>query len=371
MDRVNHLWPDIAALTPRVGLAWCCACECTAPKRATLVGSSWAIRRCRALGHPQHVQKSYPVAFLNAMFALELQDVQHALRWAAENGHVAVLQFLVNMCDSTAAAQPGSLPRALGSETSLTRPGTAKKADTLCLTLRDVRSNNNYALRVAAEKGHVAVLQFLKNTWDLTLQDVRSDYNFALRVAVGKGHVDVLQFLKNTWDLTLQDVRAETNCALRWAAGGGHVNTLQFLKNTWDLTLQDVRSDDNDALREAAYNGHVHVLQFLKNTWDLTLQDVRADYNYALRWAAANGHVDVLQFLTNTWDLTLQDVRSCDNFALRWAAANDHVDVLQFLKNTWDLTLQDVRSKDNYPRWSSYSGQVSQFLEEWLASFHD
>jgi ankyrin repeat protein len=383
MDRVNHLWPDIAALTPKVGLAWCGACQCTVPRKAVLTGTSWASRRCKALGREPDPACAGVAAFLNRTFALQFRDRAHALRWAAEHGHVDVLQFLkgfgltpedarsYNNYALRYAAMNGHLDvlqflkdfmdAAPSGSTAPAQPGAV--TNTKYLTLQDVRSENNAALHWAARNGHIKVLQFLKG-FGLTLQDVRSASNRALRWAAEKGHVNVLQFLIS-FSLTLEDMRSDFNYALRRAAENGHVGVLQFLTG-FGLTLEDVRSYNNYALGWAAHNGHVAVLQFLKS-FGLTLEDVRSDNNYALRWAARNGHVAVLQFLKDNWDLTLQDARADDNCALRWAAEKGHVDVLQFLKSSWNLTLQDVRSNDNYAlRWAASCGHVGvlQFLKD-------
>ena len=60
-------------------------------------------------------------------------------------------------------------------------------------------------------------------TCRLTIDDVRSDNNFALRYSAANGHIDVLKYLRNSSRLTLRDARANNNEALRVSAANGHL----------------------------------------------------------------------------------------------------------------------------------------------------
>ena len=85
-----------------------------------------------------------------------------ALRWAAENGHLDVLKWLVS---------------------------------TFNLNSEDVRSDDNRALQLAAEYGHLDVLKWLVSTFNLNSDDVRSRNNYALQWAASEGHLDVVKYL--------------------------------------------------------------------------------------------------------------------------------------------------------------------------------
>jgi ankyrin repeat protein len=142
---------------------------------------------------------------------LSLKDIKYlnhfALRWAAKNGHLPVVQYL---CEK------------------------------FQLTLEDVRTWNNEALRCAAFNGHLPVVQYLCEYRD-----------------------------RQNRQLTIQDVRSEHNWALRWSARFGHLPTVQYLCETFSITIQDVRSRDNEALRCAAFNGHLPVVQYLRQRYNI------------------------------------------------------------------------------------------------------
>jgi ankyrin repeat protein len=136
----------------------------------------------------------------------------------------------------------------------------------------------------------------------LSLEDVRSDNNYALRWAAQYGHLPVVQYLCEKFQLTIRDVRTCDNWALRGAAVYGHLPVVQYLCEKFQLTIQDIRSWNNGALRGAAFNGHLSVVQYLceyrdRENRQLTIQDVRSENNWALRGAAGNGQVPVVQYL--------------------------------------------------------------------------
>jgi hypothetical protein len=179
------------------------------------------------------------------------------------------------------------------------------------LSLEDVRSWNNWALRKAAENGHLPVVQYLCEKFQLTIQDVRSRDNEALRMAASRGHLQVVQYLCEYHDrenrqLTIQDVRSDNNWALRGAAGNGHLAVVQFLCEKFQLTLQDVRTWNNRALLGAAMRGHLPVVQFLceyrdRENRQLTIQDVRS--SFALWYACRNGHLPIVQYLCQKYSI--------------------------------------------------------------------
>jgi ankyrin repeat protein len=180
----------------------------------------------------------------------------------------------------------------------------------------DPSGDGNYAIGLAAERGHLAVV-------DRLLQDERVDPsardNYAVQQAAVRGHLAVVKRL-------LQDARvdpsANDNYSVRWAAENGHLAVFERL-------LRDKRVDpsasNNFAVRWVAEDGHFTV-------FDQLLQDKRvdpsADDNYAARRAAEYGHLAVVERL-------LQDERvdpsANDNYAVRWAAENGHLAVVDRL----------------------------------------
>ena len=166
----------------------------------------------------------YYVAGRNKLTLVDVRFMDNsAFRGAASNGHLEMCQLLKDWRDELSD-------------------------DRLCL--RDVRANGNQALRFAAQNGHLAILKFLKKWQDetkvskngdpsilpesgLTLEDLRSGTNHALRLAAQNGHLEVLKFLKK-WKfqghgLTASDVQSCNNWAISKAARNKHLTVCQFL----------------------------------------------------------------------------------------------------------------------------------------------
>jgi hypothetical protein len=355
MDRMNHLWPDIAALTPRlVAVNWmACTHTLDALQFKTLARqkgrlSSLRLRCTNAVsqGHDlveaqsdsdEPEQRVGLSPALVARLGGPFHDRVAALAWVCKHGNLAMCRVL----------------RQWG------------------VRVQDIRNDMGPTLGVAANRGHYCIFQELKQ-WTtplddggldhLTVEDLRYEINLILANAAYGGNLDLCQLMKDwrdlaprpdgTWDcLTIQDVRDYENQTLGGAAEAGHVRVLQFLKDWRDpngnrLTIEDVREGDNLALRVAARNGHANVLVFFKNWVDtsgdrLTAEDVRAAGNTALMWAAERGHLDVLVVLKNWVDasgecLTLADVRTDNNYALRCAARKGRLEICQFLKDWRD-----------------------------------
>jgi hypothetical protein len=192
-------------------LCWC-----------TVSNKEWQLRKCQLWNQsPSIIISEFKKAryYCSHLFCwkyrcqyLSLEDVRKwnnwALRWAAGDGHLPVVQ---NLCEK------------------------------FQLTIQDVRSNHNEALREAAFYGHLPVVQYLCEKFQLTIQDVLSYKNEALRWAALNGHLPIVQYLCEKFQLTLEDVRSCDNYALRRAAEIGHLPVVQYLREKFQLTIQDVR----------------------------------------------------------------------------------------------------------------------------------
>jgi len=99
------------------------------------------------------------------------------------------------------------------------------------------------------------------STWRTLLDcgvDPTADDNYAIRVASERGHVEVLKILLSDKRV---DPTAGDNRAILWASENGHVEVVKIL-------LSDKRVDptagDNRAILWASENGHVEVVKLLK-----------------------------------------------------------------------------------------------------------
>jgi hypothetical protein len=129
----------------------------------------------------------------------------------------------------------------------------------------------------------------LVEAMELSLQvghaDVHDDNDCALHLASEHGHLSVVQFLVQHG----ADVHADNDWALRWASTEGHLPVVQFLVQHG----ADVHADNDEALRGASANGYLDVVQFLVAHG----ADVHTAYDEALRLASEYCHLPVVEFL--------------------------------------------------------------------------
>lgn len=217
-----------------------------------------------------------------------------------------------------------------------------------CLNkIKDNSSDSTYRHDKGLATSHVIKIgdiSSLKQHKLIHSENVKADDNWALKMAAQLGRVDVLKFLKDEFGLETQDARAGNNWALRKAAKFGHVDVLRFLKNEFRLEPQDARDADNGALIDAAENGHLEVLKYLRHKFNLWDIDARAQDNLALGEAAKNGHMAIVRYLHKEFKLTATDARSRDNYALRKAVESEHTDIVQFFEKEWDISTNEIQS---------------------------
>ena len=162
------------------------------------------------------------------------------------------------------------------------------------------------ALQRAAENGHVDVVNYLLRLRD-ACSDPSANDNLAILLASENGHLAVVQRL-------LQDRRVDPsagdNEAIQGAAHFGHLAVVERLLRDKRV---DPSADDNYAIRAAAENGHVAVVERLLRDKRV---DPTADQYYAVRLAAQYDHLAVV-------DRLLEDDRVDAAVAIRHSRPED------------------------------------------------
>jgi ankyrin repeat protein len=154
----------------------------------------------------------------------------------------------------------------------------------------------------AVMRGKVDILEIMRPY--LNNKIVKGHNNEAFRVAAKKGHLNVLKWLKENYNITEKDAKLNNNSTFSWAALFGHLEVLKWLKKTFKITEEEAKTYNNQAFRWAAIYGHLDVLKWLKETFNITEKEAKINNNEAFRWAANNGHLDVLKWLKETYNIT-------------------------------------------------------------------
>ncbi len=138
--------------------------------------------------------------------------------------------------------------------------GNLEEIKKLNLSLDDIISQNNVALRYASENGHLQVIKYLIS-FNLTIDDIKSVNNYALIMASSNGHLKVVKYLIDK-GLTIEDIKSYDNYALRWASENGHLIVVKYLIDK-GLTIEDIKSYDNYAIYKAIKYGHIELGKYL------------------------------------------------------------------------------------------------------------
>ncbi|RYP11971.1 hypothetical protein DL767_011540 [Monosporascus sp. MG133] len=218
-------------------------------------------------------------------YELEKMDGETLLRWAAEGGHEAVMQQLL---------ETGADVHARG---------------------KDGRT----ALSYAAERGHEAVVQQLLETGaDIHARD--KDGRTALSYAAERGHEAVVQLLLKSGQMSL-----------RWAVETGDVEVVKlFLDRGADVVLPN--KDGWTPLITASSKGYVDMVRLLLATSGVNadLKDSKSGQT-PLSWAAANGYEAVVQLLLDTGKVDINSRDNNDRTPLQWAAERGHETIVRLL----------------------------------------
>ncbi|KAI8850053.1 hypothetical protein BC829DRAFT_390317 [Chytridium lagenaria] len=117
----------------------------------------------------------------------------------------------------------------------------------------DPTTEDNLALRLAAENGHAEVVALLRDT------------DHALRTASENGHKEVVKVLLGVPTVNPASVN---NASIVEASSNGHVEIVRMLMETGRVLVESGMVDPNervgDAIKVAIENGHVEVVKALR-----------------------------------------------------------------------------------------------------------
>ena len=173
------------------------------------------------------------------------------------------------------------------------------------------------ALRLAAEKGRLAVVELLLEHGAAINSDVVDQ---ALRLAAEKGQLAVVELLLDRGADINSDDGDE---AFRLAAQQGHLAVVELLLER-GADVDGVPSDSYNALILAAEEGHLAMVELLLAHG----ANVHVRKDTALTLAAGNGHLDVVELLLDAGAAIIDD--DGDN-PFGWAAKNGHSAVMKVL----------------------------------------
>ncbi len=287
-----------------------------------------------------------------------------ALMFAAEGGHIAVVQLLIASDKKKRSIQPARRFYTFndGPDTPLMLAAYEGHLETVRFFIENKFDDGlSIALIWAAVRGHLEVARFLlDNGAELGVKGgvwpedaIWSDTGYsALMLAVNAGHLEMVRLLiERGADIHLHreatlavetsfgDIyfRQETGQrALMIAVNRGHIEILRLLLEHW---ISGYGADAQDssgltALMYAAAAGDLEMVRYLiENGAPVNAQTPVG--TTVLMFAAAYGHVEVVRFLVeNSADIHTQNVHGYT--ALILAEERGHQEVVDFLRSVED-----------------------------------
>ena len=146
--------------------------------------------------------------------------------------------------------------------------------------------------------------------------DVHTENNDALRWAAEKGDIDMVKFLVEKG----ADINANDGLALFLAANIGNYDMVKYLVEKG----ADIHACNDSALCCAAENGSLDVLKFLVEKG----ADINANGS-VLAWAVYSKNLDMIEYLVEQG----ADISANNYQVLEWAKQNKHTKVLKYLKS--------------------------------------
>ncbi len=120
-------------------------------------------------------------------------------------------------------------------------------------------TNNDYALRLASQGGHLDIVKYLINAG----ADIHGNDDFALRWASNNGHLEVVKYLVELKPDGAK-IHAFDDYALRYSSRNGHLDIVKYLVEL-KPDGANIHANDDGALGWASINGHLEIVRYLKN----------------------------------------------------------------------------------------------------------
>jgi ankyrin repeat protein len=154
--------------------------------------------------------------------------------------------------------------------------------------------------------------------------DFTTDYNFAIRRAAEKGYLKIVQLLlKHGADPTVKD-----NEAIKFVSKRNLCEVVRLLLDNNSKYKVDPTAEDNYAIKNASERGHLETVRLLlDNGADPTAED-----NYAIKWASRFCHLEVVRLLLYNNSKYKVDPTVDNNYPIRHASGPDRLAIIKLLE---------------------------------------
>lgn len=291
---------------------------------------------------------------------------QTPLLWAASNGHISVVEYLLlkDGVDLNAATHTVNNHTCNGM-TALhwaAEHGHSKVVSALVKAGADVTlltTNTKFQpIHCAAYEGKLEAVQaFIKEKPEL-LNQVDGYGQTPLLLAASKGRFSVVEYLLSINGIDLNaatrgdnGVHAKKNgrTALHWAYYCGHDKVLSALVKAGADVTRVMGDAKSQLIHLAAEEGKLDVFKILIESNQDLLNEVDANGKVPLHLAAQAGHLAIVQYILELRPELLNQGDIYGQTALLWAASEGHLPVVEYLLLQEGVDLNAVTRDVNAP----------------------
>ena len=259
-------------------------------------------------------------------------NLYYSLKWNAKDGHLKVVQFLVEygMNNYNDVLLQSSYNGHLEIVKYIIEKGAKNINESLILSAKynklevvkflinngaDIHVDNEYILRYSAQTGHTEIVKYLIENG----ANIHIDDDYALRCSALYSHLEIVRYLVENG----ANIHAVGDCALRWSAMKGHFEIVKYLvengANNIDNALSSSIENNDDTLR----TGHLEVIKYLiKNGANIFIEN-----KYIFRNYSEYKHLYHIKNIIKNCNIN-SDIL---NKIIEWSKLNNHISVIKFL----------------------------------------
>jgi ankyrin repeat protein len=243
--------------------------------------------------------KSLMMALLSGTTPADLltSDRRTSLSWAAERGHKAVVELLLDR-------------------------------DNVVVDSRD--DDGITPLSWAARSGHETVVKLLLDRDDVVADRQDNLGRTPLLWAAERGHETVVKLLLDRDDVVAD--RQDDNTPPLWAAGSGHEAAVKLLLDRDDVVADRQDTFGRTSLSLAAVLGHKAIVKLLLDRDDVVADRQDNFGRTPLSWAVEGGHKAIVKLLLDRDDVVADRQDNFGRTPLSFAALSGHEAIVKLLR---------------------------------------
>ena len=267
-----------------------------------------------------------------------------ALHLASGNGHLEIVQYLIETCHVDKEAKDKRGSTALHVTSYHGQLNIVKYLVEICHVNTEAKDNSGWtALHRASKHGHLEIVKYLVAKCHFDKEASDDDGRSAYDIALANNKREVAQYLLKmrltSTSATPQQPREKEQASKQPAP-----TVQEFLEATKEGNLDKVRycasngiakeAKDNDewtALHFASWKGHLEIVKYLTETCHVDTEAKNNLGSTALHYASRNGHLEIVKYLIETCQVDKEAKINEGWTALHCSTYEGHLEIVKYL----------------------------------------